>query len=264
MSPVARKRFGQHFLTDPRAIADIVNAIDPRPQDSIVEIGPGRAALTDALLSRFGQLSVGQMRAIEIDRDLAHWLRNRFSGDRLQLIEGDALRIDYQSIAASAPIRLVGNLPYNISSPLLVHLIAHRKAIIDQHFMLQKEVVSRIVSQEGASEYGRLTVLLQTYYQVQWLFDVGPECFDPPPKVTSAVMRMRPRVDHIPPSLESIERLTGQAFAQKRKMLRKTLLPWLEQQGIDPSPIDPTSRAEDVPVAVYVQIARQLDQVSDT
>ncbi len=254
MSPVARKRFGQHFLTDQRAIGDIVDAIDPQPQDSIVEIGPGRAALTDALLQR-----ISTMRAIEIDRDLAQWLRARFQVNRLQLIEGDALRMDYQLIAQPGPIRLVGNLPYNISSPLLVHLIAYRQAIVDQHFMLQKEVVARIVSAEGSSSYGRLTVLLQAFYQVQWLFDVGPEGFDPPPKVTSSVLRMRPRNDHIPPTLGSIEQLTNQAFAQKRKMLRKTLLPWLEQQGIDPVQIDPTARAEDVSVSVYCEIARQMD-----
>ncbi len=255
MSPVARKRFGQHFLTDRRAIGSIVDAIDPRAQDSILEIGPGRAALTDALLQR-----IGMIRAIEIDRDLAQWLRTRFQQDRLQLIEGDALRIDYRSIAQGSPIRLVGNLPYNISSPLLVHLIAYRDAILDQHFMLQKEVVTRIVSDAGASSYGRLSVLLQAYYQVQWLFDVGPECFEPPPKVTSSVLRMRPRLDHVAPSLASLERLTAQAFAQKRKMLRKTLLPWLEQQGIDSAMIDPTARAEDVEVSVYCLLAGQMDR----
>ncbi len=254
MNAVARKRFGQHFLTDPHAIARIVDAIDPRTGDSIVEIGPGRAALSGALLQR-----IVSLRAIEIDRDLAQWLRGRYPALRLELIEGDALQIDYGSMAAAAPIRLVGNLPYNISTPLLVHLIASRASIIDQHFMLQKEVVMRIVSDAGQSAFGRLSVLLQAFYQVQWLFDVSPDCFEPPPKVTSSVLRMRPRTDHVAPTLASLERLTHQAFAQKRKMLRKTLLPWLEQRGLDAALIDPTARAEDVSVAVYCELARQLD-----
>lgn len=253
MNTPARKRFGQHFLTDQGAIADIVNAIDPQAGDRIVEIGPGRAALTVALLQRLPRIE-----AIEIDRDLVKWLNGRFSTDRLRVIEGDALATDFSALGAP-PIRLVGNLPYNISSPLLVHLIGHRRAIVDQHFMLQKEVVERIVADAGNSAYGRLSVLLQSYFQTQWLFDVGPDSFDPPPKVTSAVLRMRARSGPPPPSLRSIETLTARAFAQKRKMLRKTLLPWLEQRGLDASAIDPTARAEDVPVAVYGAIAQQMD-----
>jgi 16S rRNA (adenine1518-N6/adenine1519-N6)-dimethyltransferase len=253
MAP-ARKRFGQHFLTDFAAIARIVEAIDPQPADRILEIGPGRAALTQILLQR-----IASLQAIEIDRDLAQGLRARFTSSRLDLIEGDALQIDYQALAANRPIRLVGNLPYNISTPLLVHLIAFRQSILDQHFMLQKEVVLRIVAEAGHSAYGRLSVLLQAFYQVQYLFDVGAESFEPPPKVTSSVLRMRPRTDLRAPTLQSLERLTHQAFAQKRKMLRKTLLPWLDQQGIDSTAIDPTARAEEIPVSVYCTLARQMD-----
>ena len=255
---LARKRFGQHFLTDRQVIADLVMAIDPRPDDFLVEIGPGRAALTGGLFERIEHVT-----AIELDRDLAQLLRSRFPPERLRLIQADALRFDYSALAATthaaALIRLVGNLPYNISSPLLVHLIGHRSAIADQHFMLQKEVVDRIAALPGESAYGRLTVLLQTFYQVQALFEVGPLAFEPPPKVRSAVLRMKRLRSPQVPSLASLEGLTARAFAQKRKMLRNTLLPWLDAQGIDSAGIDPGARAEDIPVATYGAIALQID-----
>lgn len=246
-----RKRFGQHFLVDRAVIEAIVRAVAPRDGDELLEIGPGQAALTDALLERIGHLT-----AIEIDRDLARRLRSRHPASRLTLIEADALQFDYRR--AAGQWRLVGNLPYNISSPLLVHLVQFRGQVTDQHFMLQKEVVDRIAAQPGTADYGRLTVLLQTYYAVQALFDVDAAAFDPPPRVTSAVLRMIPLRAADEPPLAVMETLLAQAFAQRRKMLRNTLLPWLAARGIADSGLAPTVRPEDVPVADYVALARRL------
>ena len=255
---VVRKRFGQHFLVDQGVIETIVAAIAPKPEHNLVEIGPGRAALTRALLARIPRLS-----AIEIDRDLVRWLQSHWGADTLQVIECDALAFDYRTLARGegATVRLVGNLPYNISSPLLVYLIGFRDCVIDQHFMLQKEVVDRIVADAGHSAYGRLTVLIQAFYQVQSLFEVAPQAFDPPPKVTSSVIRMQPlkQVQQVPQA--ALEMLTARAFAHKRKMLRTTLLPWLEQLGIDHGAIAPTARAEEVPVAVYCDLARSISSI---
>ena len=253
MKHVARKRFGQHFLIDRGVIEAIVSAIGPRDTDVVLEIGPGEAALTDALLARLPRLE-----AVEIDRDLIRRLKARYPAPRLTLIEGDALRVDYGQIAAGRRLRLVGNLPYNISSPLLVHLIGFREHLVDQHFMLQKEVVDRIVAGPGTSDYGRLGVLLQTYYEVESLFDVPPQAFDPPPRVNSSVLRMIPKPPQGLPALPVMEALLAQAFAQRRKMLRKTLLPWLQARGINTDGLDPTLRPEDLPLQVYVGLALQL------
>ncbi len=253
MKHVARKRFGQHFLIDRGVIEAIVSAIGPRDTDVVLEIGPGEAALTDALLARLPRLE-----AVEIDRDLIRRLKARYPAPRLTLIEGDALRVDYGQIAAGRRLRLVGNLPYNISSPLLVHLIGFREHLVDQHFMLQKEVVDRIVAGPGTSDYGRLGVLLQTYYEVESLFDVPPQAFEPPPRVNSSVLRMIPKPPQGLPSLPVMEALLAQAFAQRRKMLRKTLLPWLQARGIDTAGLEPTLRPEDLPLQVYVDLAMQL------
>ena len=266
----ARKRFGQHFLIDQGVIANIVDAIDPQPEQKLIEIGPGRAALTAALLSR-----VPAITAIEIDRDLVHWLQARWPAKALRLIEHDALTFDYRSVSAnagtstsigtsasaSASLRLVGNLPYNISSPLLIYLIGFRDCVVDQHFMLQKEVVDRIAAAPGASAYGRLTVLLQAFYQVQSLCEVAPSAFEPPPKVVSSVIRMRPltRTRQVPQA--ALELLTARAFAHKRKMLRTTLLPWLQQLGVDHCAIAPTARAEEVSVSVYCDLARSISSI---
>ena len=253
MAHVARKRFGQHFLCDRAVIEAIVSAIDPKAGELLVEIGPGLAALTDALLRRVPALT-----AIEIDRDLAARLRRRY-GDRLELVEADVLQVDLRALAGQRQMRLVGNLPYNISSPLLVRLLDFRDCVADQHFMLQKEVVDRIVSGHGCAAYGRLGVLLQAYYDVEALFDVPPEAFDPPPRVDSAVVRMLPRPK--PPELEPevLSELLAAAFGKRRKMLRGTLLPWLEARGVDAETlVEPTARAEDVPVEVYVELASRL------
>ena len=216
-----RKRFGQHFLVDRMAVAAIVEAIAPRPGDRLVEIGPGTAALTAPLLER-----VGTMDAVEIDRDLAAGLRRRF-GERLRVHEGDALAFDFAALAGGGRerLRLVGNLPYNISSPLLLHLREFTAHVVDQHFMLQKEVVDRIVAEPGG-DMGRLTVLLQAWYEVQSLFDVPPEAFDPPPKVESSVIRMLPRALPLARDAATLEALLAVGFGQRRKMIRNTLGKW--------------------------------------
>jgi 16S rRNA (adenine1518-N6/adenine1519-N6)-dimethyltransferase len=250
---VARKRFGQHFLIDRGVIATIVEAIAPVPADRLVEIGPGRAALTEGLLDRVPALT-----AIEIDRDLAGRLRTRYPAQRLNLIVADALSFDYSTLSAAGPLRLVGNLPYNISSPLLVHLIAFRKQVIDQHFMLQREVVERIVAAPGRSAFGRLSVMLQAYYHVESLFEVDRNAFDPPPKVASAVLRMLPHDEAAGCDFKTLEGLVAQAFSQRRKMLRGTLIPWLEEKEVAAGNLDPTARPEDVSVQTYIELALAL------
>lgn len=252
MAHVARKRFGQHFLADRGVVDAIVDAISPRAGERLVEIGPGLAALTGALLGRVDRLT-----AIEIDRDLAAKLRRRY-GERLALIEADVLTVDFAALAADGALRVVGNLPYNISSPLLVHLLDARDRVVDQHFMLQKEVVDRIVAEPGGKDYGRLGVLLQAYYDTESLFEVPPEAFDPPPRVDSAVIRMIPKPRPAPVAPALLSEVVGAAFGQRRKMLRNTLLPWLAQRGVDPGELSPTDRPESVPVDAYVALARRL------
>ena len=182
----ARKRFGQNFLVDLAVVDAIVRAIAPKRDDAMIEIGPGLSALTAPLLDQLEKLT-----AIEIDRDLAARLRQRFSADRLTVVEADALQVDFTQFGSG--LRIVGNLPYNISSPLLFALVECADQVRDQHFMLQREVVDRMVAEPGSSEYSRLSVMLQYRYQIHKLFDVAPEAFDPPPRVTSAIVRMIPR-----------------------------------------------------------------------
>jgi 16S rRNA (adenine1518-N6/adenine1519-N6)-dimethyltransferase len=251
---VARKRFGQHFLVDGSVVAAIVAAIAPRPGERIFEIGPGDGVLTAALLER-----VPRLEAVEIDRDLAARLRRRF-GERLALIEADVLAIDLAAVAAGGSLRLVGNLPYNISTPLLVRLVELRSQVVDQHFMLQKEVVDRIVAGPGTAAYGRLGVLLQAFYDVESLLEVPPAAFDPPPRVDSAVVRMLPKREPVAADPDTLSRLLAAAFGQRRKMLRGTLLPWLAAQGIADSGLLPTARAEDIPVAEWVALAARLGE----
>ena len=261
---VARKRFGQHFLVDRAAVEAIVAAIDPRPTDHLVEIGPGTAALTAPLLSRVAVLD-----AIEIDRDLVAALRQRWGDERLRLHQQDVLEVDFGLIAAMAGgrIRVVGNLPYNISSPLLLHLTRFTGCIDDHHFMLQKEVVDRIVAEPGG-DMGRLTVMLQAFYRVQTLVDVPPEAFDPPPKVESSVIRMTPRPQPLTGETSRLQALLAVAFTQRRKMIRNTLGKWLLQHhpGLDleaaaaTEPLlqpfaESTRRAEEIPVASWCALA---------
>ncbi len=248
----ARKRFGQHFLADASVVHAIVDAIDPREGDLLVEIGPGLAALTRALLER-----IAHLHAVEIDRDLAARLRSRYAPQRLTLHEADALRFDFAAIAAAAGqrLRIVGNLPYNVSSPLLVRLLQFRAQVRDQHFMLQREVVERIVARPASRDFGRLSVLLQAFYEVEHLFDVAPQAFDPPPKVDSSVVRMRVRADRIARDPAPLQQVLAAAFAQRRKMIRSTLLPWLEARGAARPPLDPTLRPEQIDVCTWLSIA---------
>ena len=252
-SHVARKRFGQHFLVDRQIIAGIVDSIAPGPEDRLVEIGPGLGALTYALLDRVPRLT-----AIEIDRDLAARWRKQ-APDRVDLIEADALDFDFSTLGAD--LRIIGNLPYNISTPLLFHLMGVAEQVRDQHFMLQKEVIDRMVASPGGRDFGRLSVMLQWRYRMDKLLDVPPEAFDPPPRVDSAVVRMIP---HPPQTLAAVDRgvmsaLVTAAFSQRRKLLRHSLGPWLQTQGYTGA-FDLLRRAEEVSTAEYVALAQSLPE----
>jgi 16S rRNA (adenine1518-N6/adenine1519-N6)-dimethyltransferase len=249
---IARKRFGQHFLADGAIIDAIVAAIAPQPGEAMVEIGPGLAALTQPLVERVGRLTV-----IELDRDLAARLRQH---EHLQVIESDVLKVDFAQIAqelAAAKLRVVGNLPYNISTPILFRLLAQVDVIADQHFMLQKEVVDRMVAAPATAAYGRLSVALQWRYAMQNVLFVPPESFEPPPRVDSAVVRMLPRPDAAAIALPLLEELVQVAFSQRRKLLRHTLGRWLQARGYGGS-FDVQRRAEEVPVHEYVALAGEL------
>ena len=251
MKHIPRKRFGQHFLSDGGIIDGIVQAIAPQAGEPMVEIGPGLAALTQPLVERLGRLTV-----IELDRDLA--LHLRLHG-QLDVIESDVLKVDFTQVtqALGAPkIRVVGNLPYNISTPILFHLLAHVAVIQDQHFMLQKEVIDRMVASPATGDYGRLSVMLQWRYAMENVLFVPPESFDPPPRVDSAVVRMVPHAQPAPLSQPVLEELVQVAFSQRRKLLRHTLGRWLEARQFAGS-FDTQRRAEEVPVAEYVALAQE-------
>ncbi|MGP1629814.1 MAG: 16S rRNA (adenine(1518)-N(6)/adenine(1519)-N(6))-dimethyltransferase RsmA [Giesbergeria sp.] len=252
MKHLPRKRFGQHFLTDGGIIDAIVAAIAPQPGEPMVEIGPGLAALTQPLVERLGRLTV-----IELDRDLAARLRHHA---QLRVVESDVLKVDFSQLAQelkTTKLRVVGNLPYNISTPILFHLLGHVDAIADQHFMLQKEVIDRMVADPSTAAYGRLSVVLQWRYAMEDVLFVPPTSFDPPPRVDSAVVRMLPRRDAAPVPLSLFEELVQVAFSQRRKLLRHTLGRWLEARGFAGT-FDVQRRAEEVPVAEYVALAQQL------
>lgn len=249
-----RKRFGQHFLTDPGAIGAIVDAIAPRETDRMVEIGPGPGAITRPLSKRVAHLDI-----VELDRDLAARLRAEFESDeRLTIHEADALKFDF--VALGADLRIVGNLPYNVSTPLLFHLLEQRAAIRDMHFMLQKEVVDRMAAAPGSKAFGRLTIMLGAYFSIDALFDVGPEAFDPPPAVTSAVVRLRP----IPENeigvqdMATLSRVVATAFSQRRKTLRNALSTVAAEEDLDALGIDPRLRPENVPIDDWIALANRL------
>lgn len=250
---VARKRFGQNFLVDQGIIGAIVSAINPQRSDNVVEIGPGLGAITEPLLQRVDHLHV-----VEIDRDLIARLKRAHPPERLTIHEGDALAFDFASIGSR--LRLVGNLPYNISTPLLFHLADYAPAVYDMHFMLQKEVVERMVAEPGDADFGRLSVMLQYRFWLEWLIDVPPESFDPAPKVDSAVVRLipKPPAELTAKSLDKLASVVLSAFSQRRKMLRNTLKGVLDDAGFAALGIAPTLRAEDVAVADYVCIANYL------
>jgi 16S rRNA (adenine1518-N6/adenine1519-N6)-dimethyltransferase len=253
MKHTARRRFGQNFLVDGGVIAAIVSAIDPQRGDTVVEIGPGLGALTDPLLARLDHLHV-----VEIDRDLIARLKMRYPPARMTIHEGDALAFDFGSIGDD--LRLVGNLPYNISTPLLFHLADYVGIVRDMHFMLQKEVVERLVALPGESDFSRISVMLQYRFHLEWLLDVPPASFDPPPKVQSAVVRLIPKgaSELHAKSQEKLSQVVQTAFSQRRKMLRNTLKGTLGEAGFAELGIDPTLRPEDVPVADYVRMANYL------
>ena len=259
---IPRKRFGQHFLADRACIDAIVQAIAPRSGDNLVEIGPGTGVLTAPLVAQTGHLTV-----IEIDRDLGPRLAAQY-GDALTLVQQDVLQVDFSGFGQN--LRIVGNLPYNISSPLLLHLIAVADRVRDQHFMLQKEVVDRMVADPG-SDMGRLTVFLQNHYQVVKLFDVPPEAFDPSPKVDSSVVRMVPLPRPHTTAIAQLEAALAAAYAQRRKMLRRTLGSWLAQQhpsfGLEKAAADDarlvpltdlSQRPEQIPATAWYALADAL------
>ena len=252
MKHIARKRFGQHFLTDRAIIEGIVDAIHPQAGEPMVEIGPGLAALTQPLVERLGRLHV-----IELDRDLAVRLREH---SQLHVIESDVLRVDFTQLAAELGVpklRVVGNLPYNISSPILFHLLTHVHAVQDQHFMLQKEVIDRMVAQPCSGDYSRLSVMLQWRYAMENVLFVPPESFDPPPRVDSAVVRMVPLATPPRINLALMEDMVKVAFSQRRKLLRHTLGRWLEARQFS-GQFDVQRRAEEVPVSEYVALVQSL------
>ncbi|MEN9806845.1 MAG: hypothetical protein RL756_1365 [Pseudomonadota bacterium] len=262
----ARKRFGQHFLTDESVLDGIVRAVRPVASDRLLEIGPGPGALTARLHRTFASTEAransvesgadGQFVAVEIDRDLAPPLRVRFPA--LTVINEDILRVDLNDLLAAGQWRIVGNLPYNISTPLLVRLLAQLPRIRDMHFMLQREVAERLAAQPGTKDWGRLTVLMQLWCHVDQLFDVAPESFAPPPRVWSAVVRIRPRssVPEVAPA--ALDQVLRHAFTQRRKRLSNALqslaIDWA-QAGVDPG-----KRADAVTVDEYVALARSLPE----
>ena len=263
MAHQARKRFGQHFLVDSGMIHLIIKAIDPQPQDALIEIGPGLGAMTKPLLNCLDAMAV-----VELDRDLVKFWKNQ-AIQKLQVHESDALKFDFQAWAKEqrallqknapeARVKIVGNLPYNISSPLLFHLMSAVADVDEQVFMLQAEVVERMAAQHGDSEYGRLSVMLQSKYHMENVLDVPPECFDPPPKVNSAIVKMIPRQDiHLTDKeYESLERVVSMAFAQRRKVLRNNLASIKDVLKLSDDVLG--LRAQDISVDDYISWARQL------
>lgn len=250
----ARKRFGQNFLHDAAIIDRIVGLIRPKAGDAMVEIGPGLGAMTGPLIEQLGRLH-----AVELDRDLIPRLKDRF-GEHLSIHEADALRFDFAALADElGPLRVVGNLPYNISTPLLFHLLASSGRIVDMHFMLQKEVVDRLCAEPGTGEYGRLTVCVAARAEARRLMKVGPGAFNPPPKVDSAIVRLVPR----PPPFEikdltRFDALVAAAFAQRRKTLNNTLKGVVNAEQFAAAGIDPGLRAERLSPADFARLTATL------
>ena len=254
----ARKRFGQHFLADPGVINAIINEVSPGPDDVVVEIGPGQGAITQSLAAL-----AGEFHAIELDRDLAAALRERYAdATNVTIHEADALQFDFGALGND--LRIVGNLPYNISTPLLFHLLDARSHIRDMHFMLQKEVVDRMAAEPGSKAYGRLSIMLGYRFSIDALFDVDRTAFDPPPEVTSAVVRLMP----LPPGCfdeideKQMSAIVATAFSQRRKTIRNALRQVADEQQLDTVGIDPGLRAEALPIERYVALTKLLQQAS--
>lgn len=248
----ARKRFGQHFLHDPAIIERLVRSVAPGEGQSLVEIGPGQGALTYPLLDEVDHLQV-----VELDRDLIALLRERIAPERLTIHESDALRFDFAALADGRPLRVVGNLPYNISTPLIFHLLDQAGAIADMTFMLQKEVVDRLTAAPGGKDYGRLSVMVQYHCQADYLFFVPPGAFQPPPKVDSAVVRLTPHATPPWPADDPawLARLVAQAFSQRRKAIRNSLKRLIDADLFAATGIDPGLRPDHLTVADYVALA---------
>ncbi|MDO5687183.1 MAG: 16S rRNA (adenine(1518)-N(6)/adenine(1519)-N(6))-dimethyltransferase RsmA [Neisseria sp.] len=249
----ARKRFGQNFLQDSRIIADIVRAVRPQPDDIVIEIGPGLAAITAPLAAQLNRLHV-----IEIDRDIVARLHRLPFADKLSIHQGDVLQFDFGTIGGRK--KIVGNLPYNISTPLLFKLTAYVDEIAEMHFMLQKEVVERMCAAPGGKDYGRLSVVLQYFFDMEKLLDVPPAAFDPAPKVDSAVVRMIPQAGRIgiAHDFDALAQLLARAFAMRRKTLRNNLKDLVTDEDFAALDIDPTQRAEDIAPQVYVALSNFL------
>ena len=257
MAHIPRKRFGQNFLHDHRIIYNIIASIQARPGEHWVEIGPGQGALTEPLLKEGVHLDV-----VELDRDLVALLREKFKQhDRLRIHSADALKFDFASLAEDGrKLRVIGNLPYNISTPLMFHLLDNAACIQDMHFMLQKEVVDRICAAPGSKKYGRLSVMMQYYCATELLFDVPPESFDPAPQVTSAIVRLIP---HQQPPVEvhdvaKLNKVVMQAFSQRRKTLRNSLKTLIAEEDIEALNIDPTLRAEMISLSDFAKLSNLL------
>lgn len=252
---VARKRFGQHFLADRRVVARIVDAISPARDDRVVEIGPGLAALTAPLLER-----VERIDAVELDRDLARGLRERFPPERLAVHLADALEFDFAALGRG--LRVVGNLPYNISTPILFRFEAMAGIVRDLHFMLQREVVERMAAAPGSREYGRLSVMLQYRFAVARLFDIPAGAFRPPPRVVSSFVRLTPHAALPWPARDEVllRAVVTAAFGQRRKMLRNAVAPFLEEAELEALGIDPRARPETLGVRDFVRIAERAGE----
>ena len=253
----AKKRFGQNFLHNDAIISKIVDAINPEPGENLVEIGPGLGALTEPVIERAGKLSV-----VELDRDLAHRLRHHpFLAPHLTIHEVDALKFNFAELAEpERPLRVFGNLPYNISTPLIFHLLSFKDKIQDMHFMLQKEVVERMASGENCKSYGRLSIMTQYQCQVMPVMEIGPEAFIPPPKVDSAIVRLIPH-KHIEQPVKDINMLNTvcqTAFNQRRKTIRNSFKKLIDTDAINALGLDPTMRPENIDLAGYIKLANYL------
>ena len=257
----ARKRFGQNFLIDHGIIRDIVRSVHPQKEDLIVEIGPGKGAITQLLADSCDNLSV-----IELDRDLVPWLKVKFEKHpNFQLFQADALQFDFaQLIKNDRPLRIVGNLPYNISTPLIFHLLSYSNKVQDMHFMLQKEVVKRMAAQPGESAYGRLGIMVQYYCAVEDLFDVPPSSFDPAPKVDSAIVRLTPyaNLPYVANNIKTLETLVNVAFQQRRKTLRNSLKQLLSAEQMESLPVNLQLRPEEISLPEYVAMSNLLGELS--
>jgi 16S rRNA (adenine1518-N6/adenine1519-N6)-dimethyltransferase len=256
MKHIPRKRFGQNFLTDQLVLHNIIRAIAPQAGDAMVEIGPGLGAMTRLLLEALSHLHV-----VELDRDLVARLHKSFDPARLSVHAGDALQFDFSTIPVppAQKLRVVGNLPYNISSPLLFHLAAFAPQVLDQHFMLQKEVVERMVAEPGGKDFGRLSVMLQWRYHMELLFVVPPTAFEPPPRVESAIVRMIPIAQPLRCQQALLEQVVLKAFSQRRKVIRNCLAGMFIENDLIDAGIDPQKRPETIPVEQFVALANRLE-----